>query len=161
MSLYSAIPKASDAAVQVATSAALKTVLQVATPSTTDIRIAGWGISVDGIVVTNPAGVVELIDVSVAATVTSLTPEKWGNDDAPASLCVGGVSATGHDATAEGSVSGSRLLDAQQVHPQGGYSIWYPSLERPKVKLSRFLRIRTLFSVTINCLPWIVWDESA
>lgn len=159
MTLYAAMPKTSNDITEVATSAALKTVLQVATPSTTPIRVVGWGISFDGIVVTNPPGRVQLIDVDVAATVTSLTPEKWGSDDAQNSLCVGGVSATGYNGSAEGSITGSRMLDPQNVHPQTGYSIWFPDNARPLVKASRFLRIRTTFSVDINSIPWIVWEE--
>lgn len=159
MTLYSAVPKTSHAITEVATSAALKTVLQVATPSTTDIRIVGWGISFDGIVVANPPGKVALIDTNVAASVSTLTPEKWGSDDAPNSLCVGGAALTGFNATAEGSITLSRLLDAQNVHPQMGYSIWFPERAKPLVQLSRFLRIRTTFSVDINAIPWIVWEE--
>jgi hypothetical protein len=161
MSLYIAIPKATHAIVEVATGTAIKTLLQVATPSTTDIRVLGWGISFDGIVATNPAGVVTLVDVDVAATVTSLTPEEFGSDDNQASLCVGGTAATGYLATAEGTIGGSRILDGQNVHPQTGYALWFPSDARPKVKASRFLRIRALFSVDINGIPWIVWQEPA
>ena len=161
MSLYLAIPKATHAIVEVATGTAIKTLLQIATPSTTDIRVVGWGISFDGIVATNPAGVVTLIDVDVAATVTTLTPEEFGSDDAQASLCVGGTAATGYNASAEGTIAGSRILDGQNVHPQTGYSIWFPERARPRVKASRFLRIRSLFSVDINGVPWIVWEEPA
>ncbi len=159
--MFQAIPNASDAVVEVATSAALKTVLQVATPSTTDIRLRGWGISLDGIVATNPAGIVELIDVDVAATVTTLTPTKWGSDDSPTSLCIGGTALTGYNATGEGTITASRILDAQSIHPQTGYAIWFPDTALPKIKASRFLRIRTLFSVDINCIPFILWDEPA
>lgn len=158
MALYKAIPNVSDAAVEVATGAVLKTVLQLATPSTTRIRVAGWGISFDGVEPTDPAGVVELIDVSVAATVTTLTPELYGQG-AAVSLCIGGTALTGYLATAEGAVSGSNLLDAEQVHPQTGYSVLLPERLWPTVDVSRFLRIRTLFSVTINCIPWILFDE--
>jgi hypothetical protein len=146
--------------VEVATSAALKTLLQVATPSTTDIRVKGWGLSFDGVVVTNPAGVVTLIDVDVAATVSTLTPEEWESDDGQASLCVGGTAATGYNASAEGTIGASRILDGQEVHPQTGYSIWFPN-KGPRVKASRFLRIRALFSVDINGIPWIIWEEPA
>lgn len=161
MSLFQLLPKASDAIVEVATGTAIKTVLQIATPSSTDLRIRGWGISFDGVVAANPAGVVTLIDVSVAATVTALSPEKWGSDDSPASLCVSGTSASGYDASAEGAISGSRIIDGQDIHPQTGYAIWFPDNALPKVKASRFLRIRTLFSVDINCIPWVVWNEPA
>ena len=160
MSLFLAIPKASHALVEVATGTSIKTLLQVATSSTTDIRVKGWGISFDGIVVTNPAGKLTLIDVNVAATVTTLTPEKWGSDNNPASLCIGGTALTGYNASAEGTITGSRILDGQNVHPQTGYAVWFPG-EGPKVKASRFLRIRALFSVDINGIPWIVWEEPA
>lgn len=162
MAQFIAIPRATSApfaVIEVATSAARKTLLQVATPSTTDIRILGWGLSFDGIVVTNPSGQLELIDTDVAATVTTLTPDKWGSDDNQSSLCVGGASATGYNASAEGTIAGVRLLDGQNVHPQSGYSVWFP--KGPRVKASRFLRIRALFSVDINGIPWIVWEEPA
>jgi len=161
MGLYLAIPKSAHALVEVATGTAIKTLLQVATPSTTDIRVVGWGISFDGVVATNPPGQVTLIDVDVAATVTSLTPEEFGSDDNQASLCIAGTAATGYNATAEGTIAGSRILDGQNVHPQTGYSIWLPERFRPRVKASRFLRIRALFSVDINGIPWIVWEEPA
>jgi len=159
MGQYIATPKASHAPVEVATGTALKTLLQVATPSTTNLQILGWGISFDGIVVTDPAGVVVLIDTNVAATVTTLTPDKWGSDDNPASLCVGGTALTGYNASAEGTITASRLLDAQNVHPQTGYSIWFPADTRPLIKASRFLRIRSTFGITTNAIPWVVWGE--
>jgi len=159
--LYIATPKTSHAITEVATSAAVKTVLQVATPSTTDIRVIGWGISFKGISATAEPGNVVLVDVDVAATVTSLTPDEWESDNAQASLCVGGTTATGYNASGEGSIAGSRFLDAQGVHPQTGYGVWFPEARHPSVKASRFLRIRTTFDVDINCIPWIVWEEPA
>jgi len=159
--IYLAIPNLSDAIVEVATSAAVKTVLQVATPSTTDIRIVGWGVSFDGIVAANPSGIVTLIGTSGAATVTTLTPTEWESDDSQASLCVGGAALTGYNGSVEGTITTSRIYDGQNVHPQTGYSIWFPTDARPKVKASRFLRIRCLFSVDINVVPWIAWKEPA
>jgi hypothetical protein len=160
--LYIATPKTSHAITEVATSAAVKTVLQVATPSTTDIRVHGWGISFKGISATAEPGNVVLVDVDVAATVTDLTPEKWESDDAQASLCVGSAgNKTGYNASAEGTITASRFLDAQGVHPQTGYGIWFPEGRRSRVKPSRFLRIRTTFDVDINCIPWILFEEPA
>lgn len=157
--LYLAIPKSSHALVEVATGTAIKTLLQVATPSGADLRVIAWGLSFDGVSPTAAPGQVTLVDVDVAATVTSLTPEKWGSDDLQAALCVGGTSATGYNATAEGTITGSRILDGQNVHPQTGYALWFPELARPRVKASRFLRIRALFAADINALPWILFEE--
>ena len=159
--LYMATPKTSHAITVVATTTAVKTVLQVATPSTTDIRIHGWGISCKGILGTDPAGDVALIDTDVAATVTTLTPEEWESASAVASLCVGGTSATGYNGSAEGSITASTILDAQAVHPQGAYGVFFPEGRRPRIAVSRFLRIRTTYTVTVNCIPWILFEEPA
>lgn len=160
--LYIAIPGAGSADItEVATTAALKTLLQVATPAGTDIRIHGWGISFDGISATAEPGKVVLVDTAGAATVTSLTPDKFESDDAPASLCVGGVAATGSNASAEGTPGASRILDGQDVHPQTGYGVWFAEARHPRVKPSRFLRVRCTFAVTVNAVPWVVYEEPA
>jgi len=164
-SLYISTPhntSAPFAPVEVATSAAAKSVLQVAVPSTTDIRILGWGISFDGVTPTDPAGIVELFDctASTLATVTALSPDKFRSSTAPASLCVSGTTATGYNATAEGTLTAYRPLDIQEVHPQTGYSLWFPQGGTgPGIDASHQIRIRTTFSVTINCIPWVVWEE--
>lgn len=157
--VYKITSKASHAPVEVALVAATrKTVLQCATPSTTGIYVVGWGVSFDGTSATGEPVICELIDVDAAATVTSFTPEKWGDDNDEASLCVGGASATGYNASAEGTITGSRTLDEQEVHPQTGYSVWYPdtNMKMPRVKVSRFLRVRCLAPAGVNCIPWIL-----
>lgn len=161
MGSYIAVPRASNIPVVVATGAAVKTVLQVAVPSTATIdRVLGWGVSFDGVTPAAVPGIVSLMDTDVAATVTTLTPNAWGNPDDLASACVGGAALTGYNASAEGTIGATtRELDVQLVHPQTGYSIWFPEARTPKVKQSRFLRIRTTFAATVNCIPWIVWTE--
>lgn len=159
MATYNAIPNSSHQTVEVSTGTAIKTVLQVATPSTTDILVLGWSVSFQGVVVTDAPIIATLIDTNVAATVTSLTPGKYGNRLAPASLCVGGTSATGYNASAEGTITDSTILDSGHVHPQGAYGVWFP---KPQVvAVSRFLRIRVLAAVSVDCIPMIVWKEPA
>ena len=80
--LYQVIPhdtSAPFAPVPVATGTAAKTVLQVAVPSTTGIRIFAWGISFAGVAAADPPGLVECIDTtaSTLASVTSATADKW------------------------------------------------------------------------------------
>lgn len=158
MARYLAVPKSSHAAVEVATGTSIKTVLQVATPSTTDLAVLAWGISFDA--TSGTPGVVTLIHTDVAASVTDVTPEKWRNTYAPASLCVGsGGNKTGYNSTSEGSIADSVILDTQEVNPQTGYSIWFP--DPPRVQVSRYLRIRCLFAADVNCIPWILWQEPA
>lgn len=152
---------AAGALTRVATSAALKTLLQIGVPTNTPINILGWGVSFRGVAAADPPGEVYLLDSDVAATVTSLTPDAWRLPGERASLCVGGAALTGINASAEGTITASRLLDAQQVHPQTGYSCWFPQGREPRVFSSsaRFLRVRANFSVNIDAVPWVVWDE--
>jgi hypothetical protein len=143
--------------------ATTKTVLQVVTPSTTDIRVLGWGVSFDGASGTAIPVICQLIDATETATVTSLTPETWGNSFSPASLCVGGTSATGYNAGTEnvGTLTTSRQLDCQHVHPQSGYGVYFPEPRQPKIAISRCLRIRCTAAAGVNVLPWILFDEPA
>lgn len=138
-----------------------KTVLQVATPSTTDIQVMAWSISFDGASGTAIPVICQLLDGDVAATVTSFTPEPYGNNQQVASLCVGGTSATGHTATAEGTMTSVTAIDQQHVHPQAGYGVWFPDGSRRRVGPSRFLRIRCLAPAAVNVIPAVYWVEPA
>ena len=82
------------APVKTATGTAIKTLLQVATPSTQKIKVVEWGISLD-----TPASAsivaAELIQTDVAAsTGTSITPQPYDDANAPPSFCVGGAALT-------------------------------------------------------------------
>jgi len=109
------------AQVAVATGTAIKTLLQIATPSTCPITILEWGISFDGFAAALP-GKIELLQTDVAATSgTSLTPTLWGDPNAPASLCVGGTGATCFSPSAEGTITAVRMFDVQFIAPTNQY----------------------------------------
>lgn len=152
---------AAGALTRVATGTALKTLLQVGVPANQPINILGWGCSFRGVTAADPPGELYLIGSDVAATVTSLTPDLWRSPGESASKCPGGTALTGINASAEGTITASTLYDAQQIHPQTGYSIWFPQGREPRLWSSsaRFLRIRANFSVSIDGVPWLVWDE--
>lgn len=157
---FIATPNASNAPVKVALVAATaKSVIQVVTPATTDLDIRAWGVSFDSAAAGGEA-LCELLDTgAIAGTVTSLTPTAWGDPNAPASLCVGGTAATGYNASAEGTITASRLLDVQMVNIQTGYSIWYPDTGFPRLGVSRVLRVRVTSPATVNVVPFILWRE--
>lgn len=165
MSEYRAAPRNSASTFEpipvALVAATTKTVLQVATPSTTDIRVVGWGVSFDGVAGTGIPVICELIDGDAAATVTALSPDAWGNSLSVASLCVSGTTATGYNASGEGSAMTSvRELDAVHVHPQTGYGVYFPEVRvQPRVAVSRFLKIRCKAPAGVNVLPWIIWAE--
>lgn len=142
---------------KVTTGTAIKTLLQVATPSTTTITVVEWGISFDGSAAAVPIAC-ELIQTDVAATVTSLTPTVWGAD-ATASLCAGGTALTGYTATVEGTITATREFDAQLVAPTNQYWKQYPLGREPIVTVSKFLRVRVTAPVAVNALCYIMWEE--
>jgi hypothetical protein len=162
--LYMAIPRPTSAPfdlVEVATGTALKTVLQVA-PVGTDIRVHGWGISFDGVSATAEPVKVGLVDTANPSTTgTSLTPEEWEGTDGQASLAVGGAALTAYNLTVEPTETVVRYLDGQEVHPQTGYSVFWPEARHPSVKAGRFLKVRLLAAATVNCLPFVLWEEPA
>lgn len=149
----------------VTTGTAIKTMLQIATPSTRQIQLIAWGFTVDD----SPGadGVVELLQTDVAATVTahSATGVQPLDPNAPASLVTLGTSATGYTATAEGSITATRVFDAvalSSTTSESPYTYtyqWMPD-ERPIIAVSRFLRVRaTTGSSAVDLRCWVVWDE--
>jgi hypothetical protein len=168
MTEYGAFPRGSaspfEPVVVALVAATDKTALQVAVPTTTDIRILGWGVSFDSASAAQP-GWCQLVVTDYAATVTSLTPEGWGNPVAGASLCVGGAALTGYNSSGEGTPGTAiAVLDQQHVYPQSGYAVWFPDSpggNQPRVggAATRFVRIRCKFPAGVNVLPWLVWSE--
>lgn len=159
-SLYVAIPYTSNAAVKVATATTAKTLIQVATPSTQDIDIIQWSCSFDASSAATPI-IIELLQFDVAATVTSLTPTPLRDPNAPASLCVGGASATGYNASAEGSPTTTFIKDVVYCPPTNGVIVQYPLGHEPGFPISKFVRLRATgaSSDTPNALPSIMWKE--
>jgi hypothetical protein len=146
------------AQIAVTTGTVIKSLMQVATPATTGILITEWGVSFDGSAAATPIKV-ELLQTDVAATVTSVTPTLWGDPNAPASLCIGGASATGHTATAEGTIAAVRMFDVQFVAPTNQYVKQYPLGREPEVPISKFLRIRVTAGAAVNAYCYVIWEE--
>jgi hypothetical protein len=145
----------------VTTGTAIKTLLQIATPSTEQLRVVEWGISFDGSAAATP-GKVELVETDVAATVTAHVAAGVMKYNAPndvASLVTLGTSATGYTATAEGTITATRVLDYQLIAPTGQYVKQFPLGREPEVAASKFLRVRVTFGAAINALCYVVWEE--
>lgn len=149
------------AQVPVTTGTAIKTLLQIATPSTEMLRVVEWGISFDGSAAATPIRC-ELIDTNVAATVTAHVAAGILNLNAPndvASSVTLGTSATGYTATAEGSITAARELDVQFVAPTNQYVMQWPLGREPEVAVSRFLRVRVTAAAAVNAYCYIIWEE--
>jgi len=149
----------------VTTGTAIKTMLQVATPSTRQIQLISWGFSIDD--PPGADGVVELLQTDVAATVTAHVAAGIQplDPNAPASLCAGGTALTGYTATVEGTTAASRVFDAISLSSVSGESgltyvyQWMPD-ERPIIAISKFLRVRATTPTTaVDMRCWVCWDE--
>lgn len=150
----------------VSTGTAIKTMLQLATPSTRQIQLIAWGYSLESGPTTGP-DTVELVQTDVAATVTAHVAAGVQplDPNAPASLLTLGTAATGYTASAEGTITATRVFDAQRITinsssaPGVQYSYqWMPD-ERPIIAVSKFLRVRATFATAAPMICWVVWDE--
>jgi hypothetical protein len=150
------------AQVPVTTGTAIKTMLQIATPSTRTIKVVQWWVEFDGSAAATPIRV-ELLDSSFAATITALVAAditKWSDPNAPTSLItIGSTTASGYTASAEGTPGTIRMLESHFVPPTGGLLIQYPLGREPEVPVSRFLRIRVTAAAAVNAYCGIVWEE--
>lgn len=165
---FNAAMATTAATAKVTTGTAIKTMLQISTPSTRQLKVVSWGFSLDAAPATTGVGVVELIQTDVAATsgtahvaagVQPLDP------NAPASLVTLGTGNTGYTFGTEGTTTASRLFDAQEIAGVSNgaapinYTYQFMPDERPIVAVSKFLRVRVTFSAAVNMLCWVTWDE--
>lgn len=159
---FNGVPPTTAAMPSVTTGTAIKTLLQIATPSTCELRISEWGISFDGSAAATPIKV-ELIDTNVAATVTAHTTStvlSLNDTGTTASKMSMGTTATGYTASAEGTITATRLLDYQQIAPTGQFVKQWPLGLEPEVAVSRFLRIRVTAAAAVNAVCYVVWTEA-
>jgi hypothetical protein len=150
---------------KVTTGTAIKTMLQIATPSTRMIQLVSWGYTLDAVPAS--AGQVELLQTDVAATTgtahvaAGVMPLQPG---IPNSLMTLGTAATGYSFTVEGTTPASRIFDAALVPPTAGATDlqydyeWMPDA-RPVVDISKFLRVRVTFGSAVNMSCYVAWDE--
>jgi hypothetical protein len=145
----------------VTTGTAVKTMLQLATPATQEITIVEWGVFIDA---ASTGGVkVELIDTdTVAATVTAHVAAGLTKMNAPAdrtSNLTLGTSASGYTATAEGTITTTRLLDMTFLTSQAKEWHQYPLGREPQLQPSKFLRVRVTTAAAVNLGCYIEWEE--
>jgi hypothetical protein len=149
----------------VTTGTAIKTMLQLSTPSTRQIQLLEWGWSSDD--PPGADGVIELLQTDVAATVTAHVAAGVQNLDpnGAASLLTLGTTATGYTSSSEGVTTASRVFDVVGLSSVSGESglqyvrQWMPDA-RPIIPVSKFLRVRATTGTTaIDLRTWIVFQE--
>jgi hypothetical protein len=160
-------PMPTTAPVQkVATGTATKTMLQLV--PAVPIKVVEWGASFDGSSTATP-GYCELIDTqSIAATVTAFAvadvfpyfdpnapANGSGSTGSPLNL---GTALSGYTATAEGTITTTRIGDTQLVAPTNQYLHQWPLGREFGVAAGKVLRVRMTFGATVNALCYVIFE---
>ena len=150
------------APVKVTTGAAIKTMLQVKLGTQSLGRVVEWGISFDGSTAAVPIAC-ELIETgTVFATVTAHAATgivKYGDPNAvdpTTSAFILTTTGTGFTATAEGTITASRLFDWQLIAPTNQYVKQFPLGREPRINVSTSLRIRVTAPVAVNASCYVL-----
>lgn len=152
----------------VTTGTAIKTMLQIKPSATLAMKIIEWGYSFDS----SAAAIsmkVELIETDVAATVTAAVANDIHKFDALAllggdpttNLIQVGTTSTGYTATAEGTITAVRNLDAPQYATSStsfsyNFSKQDPLGREPIVQISKFARIRVTSGTAVNMICYML-----
>lgn len=161
-----AMPTTAAQATQPVPAATARTMLQIATPASSSLRVVAYGVEFANAL--TAACTVELIDTgSVAATVLqahlAAGVQPYGADSqGGASIMTLGAGATGYSTgtATEGATTATRTGKVK-ILPIGATSYeWEWSQGREFfVPVSRFLRVRLTTANTVGVYIWVLWDE--
>lgn len=151
---------------KLATGATIKTLLQL--KPAVPINVVEWGISFDGSAAAVP-GIVELLETgTVFATVTAhaagdVMPQNDPNAPANSAGTSGtplnlGTTHSGYNSSSEGTITTTRIADAQLVAPTNQYVYQSPLGFNFKVPAGNCLRVRVTFAVTVNALCYVTFE---
>ena len=159
--VYNGPSPTTAAQVPVTTGTAIKTLLQVKLGTQNFGKIVEWGISFDGSAAATPIKCELLETGTVFATVTAhaasgivkLDPNAV---DPTTSNFILTTTGTGYTATGEGSISATRMFDAQLVAPTNQYLKQFPLGREPIVNVSTSLRVRVTAGAAVNAYCFVV-----
>lgn len=153
------MPTTAAAAVK-ATGTAIKTLIQLKGAAG---KIKAYGISFDGAAAAVPLNL-ELCVVNVAGTVTAygsadIYPVNQAAVNRTSALTLS-TTTSGFTCTSEGSITTVRYLDPPQlVPPTAPFYVQFPLGDEPEFVAADYVRMRITAPVTVNCYPWIKWEE--
>ena len=153
----------------VATGTAIKTMLQVKLGGSTNqtARVVEWGFSADGSAAATPGKVELLTTGTVKATITEFVAADIINlldpnaaavtDDFPFAFTAAGDE-SGYTASAEGSITATRLFDVQLIAPTNQYVKQFPLGREPVFRADEYLRIRCHFGASVNAYCYLICE---
>ena len=159
--VYNGPSPTTAAQVPVTTGTVIKTLLQIKLGTQNFGKIVEWGISFDGSAAATPIKCELLETGTVFATVTAhvasgivkLDPNAV---DPTTSNFILTTTGTGYTATGEGSISATRMFDAQLVAPTNQYLKQFPLGREPIVNVSTSLRVRVTAGAAVNAYCFVV-----
>ena len=148
---------------KVTTGTAIKTLLQIAVPSSArDFYLVEWGISFDGSSAATPIEV-EALETDVGATITQFVAADLqpynNNGTATSGALIASTTQSGFTATAEGSITTTRYADLQLVAPSNQYVKQYPLGSEFVMRQGKFFRIRVTAPAAVNAYAYAIWSE--
>ena len=155
--------------VAVTTGTNIKTMLQIKLGGSTNMvgKIVEWGISFDGSAAATPIECELLSTGTVAATITEFVAADVINlgdpnaaavtDDFPLAFTAAGDE-SGYTASAEGTITATKIYDCQLVAPTNQYVKQFPLGREPCWKASDFLRVRVKAGAAVNAICYIVFE---
>jgi hypothetical protein len=150
------------AQVPVTTGTAIKTLLQVKGVTALQFKITEWGISFDGSAAATPIRCELLETGTVFATVTAHAAAGLVEFGTPGGTPVSttyfevGTAATGFTASAEGTITASRVLDVQFIAPTNQYVKQFPLGREPWVDAVSALRVRVTAAAAVNAYCYVI-----
>lgn len=146
----------------VTTGTAIKTMLQVKGVTAVTFKVIEWGISFDGSAAATPIKCELLETGTVFATVTAAVaadlPCLDPNGPTSTTFFTVGTTATGYTSSAEGTITASRMFDAQLVAPTNQYVKQFPLGREPIVNAVSALRIRVTAGAAVNAYCYVVLE---
>lgn len=153
------------AAVPITTGTALKTMMQIATNTTTpSIRVVEWWTEFDGSAAAAPIRVEVMGSTAAQTSLTAYVASgiMSANDpNAPTSSVQLGTALSGYNNSNDPGVTPTavRNFATHFVPPTSGIYIQYPLGREPEVAVSQFLRHRTTAAGAVNAYVGITWEE--
>lgn len=151
------------AQVPVTTGTSIKTLLQVKGVTGVQFTVKEWGISFDGSAAATPIKCELLETGTVFATVTAAAAadlvkfDSPGNPTSTTYFSVG-TAATGYTASAEGTITASRMFDVQFVAPTSQYIKQFVLGNEPKIDAVSALRIRVTAGAAVNAYCYVILE---
>lgn len=146
----------------VTTGTVVKTMIQLSTSASSELRVVEWWWEGDGSAAATPGTIELMFHSSGAATVTAYTKAtdvKKYDPNSRDTLITVGTANSGFTASAEGTPATALGSLVHKVPPTSGIYIQYPLGREPEMAVSTFCRLRNTLGTAVNAICGVAWEE--